>query len=38
MEDIKHVAIQQAYVLDTQKGVAWEMRNGRFETVASMPW
>lgn len=27
-----------AYILDTQKGVAWEMRNGRFEKIASMPW
>jgi hypothetical protein len=27
-----------AYVFDTQKGVAWEIRNGRYEKVASMPW
>ena len=27
-----------AYVLDTQKGVAWELRNGRYERMAAMPW
>ena len=26
------------YVLDTQKGVAWELRNGRYERMAEMPW
>jgi hypothetical protein len=26
------------YVLDSQKGVAWELRNGRYERMAEMPW
>jgi hypothetical protein len=26
------------YVLDTQNGSAWELRNGRYERLGAMPW